>query len=78
VFAGDKISVPDMRKVVLKDQILSIVNQPYRHELLLFWANRDSYGLPVGSNASRILAEASLIDVDSCRYAWAERAKTCG
>lgn len=27
-------------------------------------ANRDSYGLPVGSNASRILAEASLIDID--------------
>jgi len=33
--------------------------------LLLFWANRDSYGLPVGSNASRILAEAALIDVDN-------------
>jgi len=34
------------------------------NELLLFWSNRDSYGLPVGSNASRILAEASLIGVD--------------
>jgi hypothetical protein len=34
------------------------------NELLLFWANRDSYGLPVGSNGSRILAEASLIGVD--------------
>jgi hypothetical protein len=34
------------------------------NELLLFWANRDSYGLPIGSNASRILAEASLIEVD--------------
>jgi len=34
------------------------------NELLLFWANRDSYGLPVGSNPSRILAEAALIDVD--------------
>ena len=32
--------------------------------LLKFWANRDSYGLPVGSNASRILAEAALIEVD--------------
>ncbi|MBJ6109512.1 RNA-directed DNA polymerase [Hymenobacter sp. BT523] len=47
------------------------------NELLLFWANRDSYGLPVGSNPSRILAEAALIDVDKfllshnidyCRY----------
>jgi hypothetical protein len=34
-------------------------------QLLLFWADRDSYGLPVGSNASRILAEASLIEVDN-------------
>jgi hypothetical protein len=33
-------------------------------QLLLFWSNRDSYGLPVGSNASRILAEASLLEVD--------------
>ena len=40
-------------------KIISLVNQ-----LLLFWANRDSYGLPVGSNASRILAEAALIPVD--------------
>lgn len=35
------------------------------NELLLFWSGRDSYGLPVGSNASRILAEASLIGVDN-------------
>jgi Reverse transcriptase (RNA-dependent DNA polymerase) len=34
------------------------------NQLLLFWANRDSYGLPVGSNGSRILAEAALIEVD--------------
>ncbi len=34
------------------------------NELLLFWANRDSFGLPIGSNASRILAEAALIEVD--------------
>ncbi len=40
--------------------IVSLINQ-----ILLFWANRDSYGLPVGSNASRILAEAVLADVDN-------------
>ena len=34
------------------------------NELLLFWSNRDSYGLPVGSNASRILAEAELSQID--------------
>lgn len=35
------------------------------NHLLLFWSNRDSYGLPVGSNASRILAEAELIEIDN-------------
>lgn len=35
------------------------------NQLLLFWSNKDSYGLPVGSNASRILAEAALIEVDN-------------
>lgn len=34
------------------------------NELLLYWSNRDSYGIPVGSNASRILAEASLLNID--------------
>ena len=33
-------------------------------DLLLYWSNRDSYGIPVGSNGSRILAEAALIDID--------------
>ena len=35
------------------------------NEILLFWSNRDSYGLPVGSNASRILAESALIEIDN-------------
>lgn len=35
------------------------------NDILLFWSNRDSYGLPVGSNASRILAEAALIEIDN-------------
>jgi len=35
------------------------------NQLLLFWANRDSYSLPVGSNASRIFAEAALLEVDN-------------
>ena len=35
------------------------------NEVLFYWAGRDSYGLPVGGNASRILAEAALLDVDS-------------
>ena len=44
----------------IDEDIVNMINQ-----ILLFWANRDSYGLPVGSNASRILAEASLIEVDN-------------
>lgn len=34
------------------------------NDLLTGWVRRDSYGLPVGSSASRILAEAALIEVD--------------
>lgn len=48
------LSIPNVEK-----DVVALIN-----ELLLFWSNRDSYGLPVGSNASRILAEASLLSVD--------------
>lgn len=34
------------------------------NDLLLFWSKKDSYGLPVGNIASRILAETALIDID--------------
>jgi hypothetical protein len=34
------------------------------NDLLLFWSKKDSYGIPVGNLASRILAEAALIDID--------------
>lgn len=34
-------------------------------DLLLLWSKKDSYGIPVGNTASRILAEAALIDVDN-------------
>lgn len=43
----------------VEKKLVKIIN-----EILLFWSERNSYGLPVGNNASRILAEASLIDVD--------------
>jgi hypothetical protein len=32
--------------------------------LLLLWSKKDSYGIPVGNSASRILAEAALIEID--------------
>ena len=59
------LSLPKLNKNVVK-----LIN-----ELLLFWANRDSYGLPVGSNASRILAEAALIDID--RYLLSHKVDFC-
>jgi hypothetical protein len=37
----------------------------YLADLLTYWSGSGSRGLPVGSNASRILAEASLIPVDA-------------
>lgn len=42
------------------EDIIDLIN-----ESLLFWANRDSYGLPVGSNASGILAEVALWEIDN-------------
>ena len=37
----------------------------YIRELLAFWQHRQSPGLPVGSNASRVFAEAALIQIDN-------------
>jgi hypothetical protein len=72
----DRLNIHRLESVLLsvstKKNEIKLIN-----ELLLFWANRDSYGLPVGSNPSRIFAEAALIDVDKfllshkvnfCRY----------
>lgn len=61
----DRLNIHRVESILLSSDsmdkdIVSLINQ-----VLLFWANRDSYGLPVGSNASRILAEASLIEVDN-------------
>ena len=52
----------------IESQLLSIGCDPNIvskiNQILLTWAGRDSYGLPVGGDASRILAEASLLDLD--------------
>ncbi|WP_083914243.1 RNA-directed DNA polymerase [Alkalispirochaeta alkalica] len=60
----DRLNLHRLENTLLavKDIDISVVK--LLNELLLYWSNRDSYGLPVGSNGSRILAEASLIDVD--------------
>lgn len=59
----DRINLHRLESTLLSLKIdkarVSLINQ-----LLLFWANRDSYGIPIGGNASRILAEAALISVD--------------
>lgn len=61
----DRLNIHRVESILLSSDsidkdIVNLINQA-----LLFWANRDSYGLPVGSNASRILSEASLIEVDN-------------
>ena len=59
----DRLNLHRLENILLsyckEKRIVRLINQ-----LLLFWSNRDSYGLPVGSNPSRILAEAELIEVD--------------
>lgn len=60
----DRLNIHRLESILLSmknidKDVVNLIN-----ELLKFWSNRDSYGLPVGSNASRILAEAALIEVD--------------
>jgi len=60
----DRLNLHRLESILLSLKIdAKLVKQ--LNQLLLFWANRDSYGLPVGSNASRILAEAALLEVDN-------------
>ena len=60
----DRLNIHRLESILLSNGFEKTrVNQ--LNELLLFWANRDSYSLPVGSNASRILAEAALLEVDN-------------
>ena len=60
----DRINIHRIESTLLAmhsvdDRLVKLMNQ-----ILLHWARRDSYGLPVGSNASRILAEIALYTVD--------------
>ena len=48
------LSIPSIDK-----HFIALVTQ-----VLLHWARRDSYGIPVGSNASRVLSEVALYNVD--------------
>lgn len=60
----DRLNLHRLESVL--DSISSDKNRVKQiNQLLLFWANRNSYSLPVGSNASRILSEAALLEVDN-------------
>lgn len=61
----DRLNLHRLESILLSNENIDINIIKQINELLLFWSHRDSYGLPVGSNASRILAEASLIEVDN-------------
>lgn len=61
----DRLNLHRLESVLLSIQKIDKDAVKLLNEILFFWSNRDSYGLPVGSNASRILAEAALIEVDN-------------
>ena len=60
----DRLNLHRLENTLLAIHDIDIQAVKLLNEMLLYWSNRDSYGIPVGSNASRILAEASLINVD--------------
>ena len=60
----DRINIHRLESTLLAmkgvdKKIVALINQ-----ILLHWARRDSYGLPIGSNGSRVLAEVALYNVD--------------
>ena len=60
----DRINIHRMESTLLTmdgldKRLVQLINQ-----LLLHWAKRDSYGIPTGSNASRVMAEVALYNVD--------------
>ena len=60
----DRINIHRIESTLLTirgidERFVALINQ-----ILLHWAKRDSYGLPVGSNGSRVLAEVALFNVD--------------
>ena len=61
----DRLNLHRLESVLLSIEKIDKDAIKLLNEVLLFWSNRDSYGLPVGSNASRILAEAALIEIDN-------------
>ena len=60
----DRINLHRLESTLLGIPSINRTRIKIINELLLFWANRDSYGLPIGGNASRILAEAALLSID--------------
>jgi predicted transposase YbfD/YdcC len=60
----DRLNLHRLENTLLAINDIDMQAVKLLNEMLLYWSNRDSYGIPVGSNASRILAEASLINVD--------------
>lgn len=61
----DRLNLHRLESVLLSIERIDKDVIKLLNEILFFWSNRDSYGLPVGSNASRILAEATLIEIDN-------------
>ena len=60
----DRINIHRLESTLLTMDGLDKLLVQLINQVLLHWARRDSYGIPTGSNASRVLAEVALFNVD--------------
>ena len=60
----DRINIHRLESTLLAQENLDNRVSDLINQILLHWARRDSYSIPTGSNASRILAEVALYNVD--------------
>lgn len=60
----DRVNIHRIHSTLLTTDGVDEVHANLINKVLLHWAKRDSYGLPIGSNGSRVLAEVALSNVD--------------
>lgn len=59
----DRLSLHKLENI-LKEKGCSLKTVEKINDILIRWSNQQSFGIPVGSDASRLLAEAMLINAD--------------
>ena len=60
----DRVNIHRIHSTLLTTSGVEKIHADLINKVLLHWAKRDSYGLPIGSNGSRVLAEVALCNVD--------------